>query len=70
MNGESLTYDVVQGNHTIAAKIDWCATPPIVFDCQAEARFTVRSNLRGLKVLFVLCYLFMPSKYLVMERAS
>ena len=72
MKGESLSCDAKPGRHVISAKIDWCSSPTVEFECgDEEVRFNVRSNLKGLKLALGLIYvLFMPSRYLVLERAK
>lgn len=71
MPGESATYPVKPGAHTLLASIDWCGSKPILVAVQDgdNATFSLHSALRGLWVLLALWYVvFDRSGYLVLKR--
>ncbi|GEO10020.1 hypothetical protein [Segetibacter aerophilus] len=35
-NGETKEFNVSPGNHTVLAKIDWCSSPVVSFEVEAE----------------------------------
>lgn len=67
--GRSLEFEVTPKNHELTGRIDWCTTPPIAVDAsKGDARFRIRSNIRGWKQFFPLLYLFTPSQWISLER--
>jgi hypothetical protein len=69
--GESKTFPVGPGRHTLVCAIDWCSSEPIAFDVgeHEHARFEVSSNLRGLHILAALYYIIVRrSQYLLLRR--
>jgi hypothetical protein len=71
MPGESATYRVPPGNHTLQASIDWCSSKPIPVAVQdgANATFALHSALRGVWIFLALWYVvFDRSGYLVLKR--
>ena len=73
MPGESATYPVTPGQHTLQASIDWCGSKAVPFSVQdgANAAFSLHSALRGLWIFLALWYvLFDRSGYLVLNRTA
>lgn len=71
--GQSATYPVTPGNHTLQAAIDWCGSKPVAVSVQAgeSAAFSLHSALRGLWVFLSLWYVvFDRSGYLVLKRTA
>lgn len=72
-NGESKTFQISPGAHSISMKIDWYGSKTQQFqsvDTEPTA-FKVSSNLRGFKLLFGFWYiLFDQSSYLAIERSQ
>ena len=70
-DGETKTFEVDAGEIHLAAKIDWCATKPLVFKATAQEvyRFELGSNLQGAKVFYMAAYyvMFKPSEYLYLK---
>ena len=73
MPGESATYRVTPGHHTLQASIDWCGSKPTPVSVQdgANAAFSLHSALRGLWVVLALWYVvFDRSGYLELKRTA
>jgi len=73
MPGESATYPVTPGQHTLQASIDWCGSKAVPVSVQDgdNAAFSLRSSLRGLWVFLALWYvLFDRSGYLELKRTA
>lgn len=71
--GESATYAVKPGHHTVHATIDWCGSKPVSVSVQAgeNAAFSLQSALRGLWVVLSLWYVvFDRSGYLVLRQTA
>ena len=73
MPGESATYRVTPGSHTLQASIDWCGSkviPVSVKDGETPA-FLLNSALRGLWIFLALWYVvFDRSGYLVLKKTT
>jgi len=72
-NGESKTFQISPGAHSISMKIDWCGSKTLQFQSAEtdSSAFKVSSNLRGFKLLFIFWYiLFDQSSYLAIERSQ
>jgi len=52
-NGETKTFPIVPGSHSLSLKIDWCGSKPVKFAAAdgTSVAFDARSNLRGAKIL-------------------
>jgi hypothetical protein len=52
-NGETKTFAVVPGKHSLSLKIDWCGSKPVTFAAAdgATLTFDAKSNLRGAKLV-------------------
>lgn len=73
MPGESATYPVKPGAHTLLASIDWCGSKPMAISVEAghAAAFSLRSSLRGLWVFMALWYvIFDRSGYLELKQTA
>ena len=69
--GESKSFPVDPGRHTIQAKIDWCSSPPEEFVAEDEPiAFEVFSKLRGFKLLGSIFALFNPRGWIGMRRVD
>lgn len=70
-NGETITLPVAPGAHILQARIDWARSAPLHFNTENDgARFLVRSNLRGWRVLLAFIYAFMPMRWIRLEKAG
>jgi len=72
-NGESKSFQISPGPHSISMKIDWCGSKTLQFQSveTEPAAFKVSSNLRGLRLLIGFWYiLFDQSSYLAIERSQ
>ncbi len=68
-NGKTVTFTVEPGTHTIQVCLDWAKTPVITFQAtEAGNVFSVRSNLRGWKIMLTIAYMFIPSEWIVLEQ--
>lgn len=68
-NGGRFEHELTPGPHTLQVRIDWAKTEVMSFDAgEGDARFFVRSGLRGWKVLLASLYMLMPSKWIALER--
>jgi hypothetical protein len=73
MPGDSATYRVTPGNHTLQASIDWCGSKPTPVSVPdgANAAFSLHSALRGPWLFLALWYvLFDRSGYLEIKRTA
>lgn len=69
--GETVEYPCSEGLHTIQVKIDWARTKCITVDITTEnKRFQVASNLRGWRIFLCICYMFIPSKWILLEEVT
>lgn len=64
--GSQLEVPLARGAHVLEARIDWCGSRPLHFDCDgADVRVHVSSTLRGWRLLFALrTVLRQPRDYL------
>lgn len=67
-NNETLSFDCSDGSHSLYLKIDWCSCQPIEFNSNAE--FECQSNITGWKIPFAIFFLFMPTRWIRLERRS
>jgi hypothetical protein len=51
-NGETKTFSIVPGHHSLSLKIDWCGLKPVKFAAAdgMSVTFDANSNLRGPKI--------------------
>ena len=64
-DGETKDFEVVKGNHTLVAKIDWATSNTINFDID---NYDLEFNLRGTTSMFALYnIIFGRKKYLKLE---
>ena len=69
--GESKSFPVSTGQHTIQAKIDWCSSPPEQFVAEDDSiAFEVFSKLRGLKLASSIFALFNPRGWIGIRRVD
>ncbi|WP_143157916.1 hypothetical protein [Rubritalea squalenifaciens] len=69
--GESRSYHVDPGKHTIQAKIDWCSSPPEEFVADHEPiAFEVFSKVRGFKFLGAVFAAFNPQGWIGMRKVD
>ena len=70
-SGESKSFEVTPGEHTIQAKIDWCSTTPLSFTAENdEAAFEIFSKLRGFRILGAIIAIFMPRDYIGIKKVG
>ena len=71
--GETRTFDVAPGAHTLTMKIDWCGSKPLEIALAPDetAHFRAESNLRGIRLMLAIWYvLFQRDAYLLLERVD
>ena len=68
--GGSYQFNASPGPHELYLKIDWCRSNKIQFSIEnnQSIKFTCRSNLRGWRILLMYIFIFMPSKWIVLEK--
>jgi len=68
--GESVEFDVEQGEHVLQLRIDWLTSNTEIFHTMdGPAKFTCGSNFDGKKILLAAIYLFSPKgDYLWLKR--
>jgi hypothetical protein len=72
-NGETKSFDVTPGGHTIQLKIDWARSNQIEFTSSnnEDLRFKVSSPLRGINLIkSILFATVLSHKYLILEQLS
>lgn len=72
-NGESKEFLISAGDHSIAARIDWCGSKTHQFRVNDgdSLSFNISSNLRGIRILLATWYvLFDRDSYLQIEKTS
>ncbi len=68
-SGESQTFDVLPGDHTVQVKIDWCSTPKVPFQAAEEpVAFECFSKLRGLRLPLAVLAIFNPKGWIGIRR--
>ena len=69
---DELMHQVSEGRHVIEARIDWCGSQPLSFEAKAEGVVvTVKSALRGWRVLLLLFYIIFNRRgYLTLELSQ
>jgi hypothetical protein len=67
--GQSQSFDVSPGDHTIQAKIDWASTPQVSFRLQEKpVTFECYSKLRGARLLVAFFAVFNPRGWIGIKR--
>ena len=72
-NGETKTFPIVPGPHSISLKIDWCGSKPVRFAAADgdSVAFDAKSNLRGLKIMSALWRsVFAWNSWLLLEQRT
>lgn len=72
-NGETKSFVIEPGQHTLALKIDWCGSPVLAFTASDNtvAFFRASTNLKGIKIFFAIWYvLFERNAYLQLQPSS
>lgn len=70
-NGERKELEISPGKHTLHLKIDWARSNKITFESDKAAYFNCLNYMKGMRVLLGVFYvLFMPHKYLKLERVK
>jgi hypothetical protein len=68
-SGESKSFEVTPGEHTLQAKIDWCSTKPVSFTTEdEETAFEVFSKLRGFRIFGAIIAIFNPRGYIGIKK--
>lgn len=69
-NGNTKSFPVIAGTHTLRLKIDWAGSREIRFDADAgqAVKFDCVSTLRGWRIAFAPIALFAPRNYIRLER--
>lgn len=66
--GDTWTHQCSTGQHSIQLKIDWCSSPKVNFEVTSVSEtitFECRNNVNP---LLALLYIFMPSKWIALNR--
>ena len=67
--GQSQSFDVSTGDHTIQAKIDWASTPQVPFHLEEKpVTFECYNKLRGLCLLWACLAMFNPRAWISIKR--
>lgn len=72
-NGETKSFVIEPGPHTLELKIDWCGSPTLAFTASDNtvASFRASTNLQGIKIFFAIWYvLFERNAYLQLQPSS
>jgi len=72
-DGQSEAFDVEPGEHTLYLKVDWATSNKVSFQSVADKdiHFHCGNRLKDGKAWFAIFYLlFMPHKYIELERSS
>lgn len=72
-NGEIKEFPIPPGQHELRLKVDWCGSNAIQFAASNNdtLSFSARSNLRGMKLLAAVWYVFVaPKSWIVLERET
>jgi hypothetical protein len=70
-DGQTKSFDVESGTHTLRLKFDWGKSNPIRFTVAASkiVHFTCASRVRGAKVIFAVIYgFFLFNRYIKLEQ--
>jgi len=70
-NGETRTFPILSGLHSLSLKIDWCGSKPVKFAAAdgISIVFDAKSNLRGPKIVGALwCSIFAWNSWLLLEQ--
>jgi hypothetical protein len=70
-NGETKTFPIVPGPHSLSLKIDWCGSKPVKFAAAdgTSVAFDAKSNLRGPKIAGALWRsIFAWNSWLLLEQ--
>lgn len=71
-DGQTKTFDVNKGSHTLSLGADWAKSNEITFDfSDKEVRFKCENALKGLRILIAIFYAtFLSHKYLKLHRVG
>jgi hypothetical protein len=72
-NGETKTFPIIPGSHSLSLKIDWCGSKPVKFTAadSTSVAFDAKSNLRGPKILGALWRsVFAWNSWLLLEQRT
>jgi hypothetical protein len=72
-NGNSQTFSIPPGAHTLRVKIDWCGSSTVEFNALTDdhLHFRCGSSLRGLKLLLGFFYIILaPNRYLWLKSSN
>lgn len=70
-SGETKTFNIDEGRHSLQLKIDWCFSPKLQFDNAESSNeiFNCGSNLGGIKfLLFPLYTSIMRDHYIALQK--
>ena len=69
-NGETKEFDAPTSNNEIFLKIDWCRSNKLRFESSRDSvnQFSGGSNMKGIKLLFSIVYLFIPHEWLWLRK--
>ena len=69
--GETKTYEISSGEHTIHGKIDWCSTSRLVFHADDTPQsFEIYSKLRGRRLFTAFLAIFNPQGWIGMRQSN
>jgi hypothetical protein len=70
-NGANETFPIKPGVHTLRLKIDWARSNEVEFRTTTKsktAHFRCVSSLKGARAWLAFIYIFLPHKYIKLER--
>lgn len=69
--GERIAIPISSGEHTLQTRIDWARTRPIRFQVHdVDVIFYVKSGLRGWRMILMWLFLFLPWKWMSLEKST
>lgn len=71
-DGQTKTFDVSKGSHTLRLGVDWAKSNEVEFDSSGkEIRFKCGNALKGLRIILAIFYAtFLAHKYLKLQRVD
>lgn len=69
-DGEVKSFEVEPGKHSLKLKVDWARSNLVTFEVEKseDVEFTCRSSLAGREWMASIYAIFLPHKYIELER--
>ena len=70
--GETIEFDIPQGEHEIYLKVYWCRSQKIkITEHEKDVQLYCATNLKGFRIFFAVMYItLLCNKYIRLERTS